>query len=241
MKPGAQDYTDILAVLARLLHANGISPDDMSRTFKSICAQLPSRPAARRQRLYLHDLPMAIAEWYRNPDYVDMDGQPLPLPLTGARSVQSLVNRVMGAKRVPEALRRLVRNRVIRKRGNLYLPTDRRIVYRDDDARTHGLEALRGLLHTLDHNLSQPAPRYKVFECIASHDAVPVDALARFDQRIRAPAVEFLNSADLELGRLYQPQQRRPNTTRMGVGVFMFAHDMSHGQARPTSKRARRP
>ena len=120
--------------------------------------------------------------------------------------------------------RKLQRNGVIRRRGTRYVLTDRRILYQDDDARSHGLEALRGLLRTLDRNLLDENAPFRLFECIASNPTIPIDALARFDERVRSPAVEFLHSADTELTRLYGRRQPKEKTCRVGVGVFVFAN-----------------
>ena len=149
----APEVGDILEHVARLLHANGVAPTAMRTTFDQACAQLATQPTAAPRRQHLRDLPLVISEWYSNPEYLDADGQPSALPLKGKTSLTTLIERTLGGPRVPDALRKLQRNGVIRRRGTRYVLTDRRILYQDDDARSHGLEALRGLLRTLDRNL----------------------------------------------------------------------------------------
>jgi hypothetical protein len=235
----APEFEDILQLVARLLHANGVAPGTMQRVFGQACQQLTNQPTAAPKRQHLRDLPLVISEWYSNPEYLDADGQPSALPLNGKRSLATLIERTLGGPRVPDALRKLQRNGVIRRRGTRYLLTDRRILYQDDDARSHGLEALRGLLRTLDRNLLDRDAPFRLFECIASNPTIPIDALARFDERVRSPAVEFLHSADTELTRLYGRRQPKEKTCRVGVGVFVFANAV-HPTAKATARPARR-
>lgn len=235
----APEFEDILELVARLLHANGVAAHAMQSTFDQACALLAKQPTAAPKRQHLRDLPLVISEWYSNPEYLDADGQPSALPLHGKTSLATLIERTLGSPRVPDALRKLQRNGVIRRRGTRYVLTDRRILYQDDDARSHGLEALRGLLRTLDRNLLDENAPFRLFECIASNPTIPIDALAQFDERVRSPAVEFLHSADTELTRIYRRRQPSDKTCRVGVGVFVFAN-AAHPSKKSTARTPRR-
>ena len=126
----APNFEDLLELVARLLHANGVAPAAMRATFEQACARLAAQPLTAPKRQHLRDLPLVISAWYSDPEYLDANGQPATLPLTGRRSLTTLIERTLGAPRVPDALRKLRRNGVIRRRGRRYALTDRRILYR---------------------------------------------------------------------------------------------------------------
>ncbi len=226
---------ELLDSLARILQSTGVTPATMMKNFETICKRLAQR-ATPAFRQHLKDLPQIIGEWYRNPEYLNAQGAPRPLPLTGPVSLESLAQRVLKTATPASTIAALKHNRAIRATKQGYLPTDKRIVYVDDDVRAHALEAIRSLLSTLEHNLAQRQGPARLFECIASHPEVPTNALKPFDARVRPQAMEFLQRAYGDLTRFSRKKTGRSRTARLGVGVYVFEDRTSAS----TSKRRAR-
>jgi hypothetical protein len=229
---------ELLDALARLLHAHGIPPAQLQRTFTEICRQLKSQPVPAKNTHPLPVLAQFIAEWHRNPRYLDTHGAPRPLPARGARSLTTLSREVHPQTDPRTALAALKSNRAITSTPKGYLPTGRRIVFAGDDARAHGLTVVGDLLRTLSRNLSADRRTLRLFECTATHAAVPENQLARLDAQVRPSAVDWLWRSHGVLTRLSRTPSRA-GRVRMGVSVFVFA-DPSSTPPAPRRRKAPR-
>lgn len=224
---------ELLDALARILQSTGVDPRTQQQHFARICRRLAKTPTPRPQP-YLPDLSQILAQWHRNPLYLNRQGAPRALPLKGRHSLQSLAKNALPSTKPADAIAALEHNRAIRRTRAGYLPTDSRIVFVDDDLRAHALDALRALLSTLEHNLGSPRGSFKQFECIGSHPNIPRRALRPFDAAVRPLAMEFLQRAYADLTRHARRRTRGQATARMGVGVYVF-------EDRTASNHVRRP
>ena len=226
---------ELLDALARILQSTGADPRTQLQHFTRICRRLAKTPTPR-PRQNLPDLSQVVAEWYRNPLYLNHQGAPRALPLKGRRSLQSLARDVLPNTDPSDTIAALEHNRAVRRTRTGYVPTDTRIVFVDADLRAHVLDALRALLGTLEHNLASPRGAFKLFECIGSHPNIPRSALRPFDAAVRPLAMKFLQQTYADLTRHAHRRTRGQSTARLGVGVYVF-----EDRNRPKPLRPRTP
>lgn len=243
---GEEVSRECLARLARILVHSGHSPDNLIRQLRDICREL-KQPALRWDpaRLgYFADLPHVITQWHADPLYLDSEGLPLALPLGGTGpSLYALIARVLPGTDPRAVTRTLIRVRGISRRGRLYTPTGRHLVYQLATARLHALTALLGMLRTVEHNVSG-ARRVPILERTAINPDFPASALPAFHARLKTLASEFLWNVDGDMRRREGGTARGPRT-RLGVGVFAFEETVRgttrSGAGDPSSRRVRRP
>jgi Family of unknown function (DUF6502) len=220
----AGDYAqECLARLARILVRTGHSPERLWREFRDICYGFkePARRFEPEQLSHITDVPHVIALWHTDPDYLDAHGLPIPLPLRSkGRSLYTLIERVLPGEKPAAVVESLERMRGIRRRGTLYLPTDRYCIYPEDSARLHSLSTLLGMLRTVDHNVSHRGSS-RLFERVARNPSFPVRALPAFNRQLNTLALELLRKLDGEM-QLYERSATAGPRTRLGVGIFAF-------------------
>jgi len=220
----AGDYAqECLARLARILVRTGHSPERLWREFRDICNGFkePARRFEPEQLSHITDVPHVIALWHTDPDYLDARGLPIPLPLRSkGRSLYTLIERVLPGEKPAAVVESLERMRGIRRRGTLYLPTDRYCIYPEDSARLHSLSTLLGMLRTVDHNVSHRGSS-RLFERVARNPSFPVRALPAFNRQLNTLALELLRKLDGEM-QLYERSATAGPRTRLGVGIFAF-------------------
>jgi len=77
---------------------------------------------------------------------------PIGLPLRGrGRSLSKLIKRVMPGENPDSVAQSLVRLKGVRRRGRLYMPTQRHLAFSNTSAHVHGLNTLMGMLRTVEH------------------------------------------------------------------------------------------
>jgi uncharacterized protein DUF6502 len=237
---------ECLARLARILVHSGHSPDKLVRQLRDICRQL-KQPALRwdpTRLAYFADLPHVISQWHADPLYLDSEGLPIALPLGGTGpSLYALIARVLPGTDPRAVTRTLIRVRGISRRGRLYTPTGRYLVYQLASARLHALTALLGMLRTVERNVAG-ARRAPILERTAINPDFPARALPAFHTRLKALATEFLWNVDGDMRRREGGTTRGPRT-RLGVGVFAFEEPVQEatrsGVGEALTPRIRRP
>src|ERR1700674_629020 len=124
---------EALSRLATILAQSGISPTDLLREFRSICAQLPvpSKCLDFGDIEFVADLPHVLAYWHSDIDYVDSVGNPRALLFDGEpAALSSLIARVYPERDAREVLHKLIRTGAIRRTGDRFEPTGREIIFR---------------------------------------------------------------------------------------------------------------
>jgi hypothetical protein len=230
---------EFLARLAHILVHTGHSPKKLAWEFREICDGLkePAHTWDPAYLNYLADLPHVIARWHADPQFVDSQGAPVPLPLTSRNlSLTSLIARVLPGEDASAVVDSLIRLRGIRRRGGFYVPTDRQMLFTRDSARVHGLMALLGILRTLEYNVSRATPSSRIFQRTAVNPRFPARALPAFHRWLKIFAAKFLWTADGNMRRRESRFSSEP-TIRLGVGVFAFEDPLITG----TRSRKARP
>lgn len=232
----------LLEPLARILNISGCHPRDLQREFALICRQLPApkRTWEPMRAAYLVDLPHVIARWYADEQYVDGDGRPIPLTREGpAPSLAALVSGVFPGMDPATAIRSLIELGGIRRRGKLFVPTDKYLAVNRLPVAVyaHGLTAVLGVLRTVEHNVSA-SPDMRLLQRIAINPRFPVRALPRFHRELKRQATEILWRLD-DVMRREETRQHGEPVVRLGIGLHAFEDPPVTGKVRKGSRRKR--
>ena len=248
-EPGQDDLPFLRRLLekfARLLVLNGFSPRALSRVFADVCSRLdePKHTRDPERPVFTAELAHVLSYWYTDPMCVDARGQPRPLPARGTGlSVATLVRRASPALDPSAAIATLVRHRALKRRGRLYAPTNRRVMFdpRDAAAPARGLLPLEGLLDTLHRNWTAGGRRADTMEATAINPAFPVRLLPALKKLLLGRGLAFLNEVDSTMRRNESRATPAEPRSRVGVSVFLF-EDSKARPARTFQKSAsRRP
>jgi hypothetical protein len=235
---------EFLEHLAHILADAGHSPRKLAREFREICNALPE-PARKwnpAELNYIADIARVNSCWHCDPQFLDARGHPIPLPLRSrGPCLESLVARALPREEPGAVIESLIRERGIRRRGGLYLPTDRQLLYRPQSGRIHGLVSLLGMLRTLEHNVSVTAASARIVERTAVSAQFPVRALPMFHRWLKRWASKVLWEADGNMRRRAWTSLPGP-TIRLGVSLFAFEDPVTTGRsAGRNSAQRRRP
>jgi len=248
--PGAEPAGDDLPFLrrllekfARLLVLNGFSPKTLSRVFADVCSRLdePKHTRDPKRPVFTAELAHVLSYWYTDPMCVDARGEPRPLPARGkGLSVATLVRRASPGLDPSAAIATLVRHRALRRRGTLYVPTNRRVMFdpRDAAAPARGLLPLEGLLGTLHRNWTAGGKRADTMEATAINPAFPVRLLPALKKLLLGRGLAFLHEVDSTMRRGEARATATERRSRVGVSVFLF-EDAPEAAATKTTKRRR--
>jgi hypothetical protein len=236
---------EILTSVVRILLMGGETPEALVRVFSEVCrtvpaTKLPWAQTASPELDYAH----VISHWYGRPEYVDEDGRPCVLPLSGrGPSLTGLIRRVLPDAKPAVVLRSLEELGALRKEPGGYRPTALYVPFsqQQKDVIRWGLTIMRGVLHTIEHNgSSEPAERIPGRAAI--NPRFPVSALAGFYDRLREQASEFLRKMDADMHRK-EMTAADETTTELGVAILAFQDPLMTGkresQKKPRSRHRR--
>jgi len=225
-----------------MLVSTGHSPRDLAREFREICARLrePTQRWDAGQLAYLWDLPHIIAHWHADPQYVDSQGRPLPLPLRAqGPSLSALIKRVLPSEHPEAVAESLTKLQGVRRRGGVYLPSGRYHTYPSASARVHGFTALLGMLRTVEHNVSPRRKSQPILERTALNPSFPVSELPSFHRKLKAEAERILWRMDEHMRRR-ETLRRGGGRVRVGVGIFAFEEPRARTATRQRRRRSKR-
>jgi hypothetical protein len=231
----------ILEKFARVLVLNGFSPRTLARVFADVCSHLdePKHPRDPTRPAFTANLGHILSYWYTDPLCLDGRGRPRPLPASGrGLSVTELVRRTSPRLDPDEAIATLVKHRALKRRGALYVPSNRRILFdpRDAAAPARGLLPLEGLLDTLHRNWAYPGKRPDTLESTAINPAFPVRAVRALKKQVMDRGLAFLHEIDSTMRRSETRASASERRTRIGVSLFLFEDAQKKSvRGRPTS------
>lgn len=178
-----------------------------------------------------HRAVRVTAAWRREPAFIDSQGHPRILPLTGeGYSFAKLVRQFSGDLPFRAVLDELMRAGVVEKtaegsvrlRSRAYLPGD------DDDIKLHILGTdVAHLIRTIDYNL-QADTSHRRFQRKVSYDNLPAEALPVFHDMAAQQAQSLLEKLDkwlAEHDRDTNPNVQGTNRFEAGLGVYYFQKD----------------
>lgn len=219
---------EALAHLGNILIHSGVSPVDLLREFRAVCARLPHAAGALNVEDvdFVADLPHVIALWYSDPHYLDPQGHPRALPFEGkSPSVAALIARVYPHRDTQAVLKKLLATGALRRKGNVFEPTKREIIFRSPSlGRLHALTPLMGFLKTVEHNLTH-GRAHSMLEMTASNSRIPRSAYRALRARVHEGGKEFLFEVDDAMRQIEQRSPASQDRLRIGTCVFMYSTD----------------
>ena len=168
-----------------------------------------------------------LTGWIRDPDFLDAEGAPRPLPSEGALSFGALVRRHSGDMPTRAVLDELLRVGAVRRRDDgLHEPVARAYVPQQgtlDKLNILGTD-VADLIDTIDHNLQHGAddPR---FQRKVMYHSIDVQALPAFRKLSGAQAQALLEKLDRWLATNdadTTPDAPGAARARVGLGIYYF-------------------
>jgi hypothetical protein len=228
--------------MAHILVHTGHSPKELARQFTEICSawKEPAQGGKPPDINFLTGLTEIIARWHAESEFLDSRGAPLALPLrAGHPSLGSLIKRVLPHADPRVVVQSLIEIRGVRRVGNRFSPTDRQLRFTQQNARIYGLQALRGLLRTIEYNVTRAPAGSTIQERVAVSPYFPAHALGAFHRWLRAHAKDWLWKTHCYMDRRGSRKQSGA-TTRLCVAVFAFEDPMITGTSMSTDRSSAR-
>jgi hypothetical protein len=169
-----------------------------------------------------------IAAWRRESDFLDAEGVPAPLRLTGSGPTFSeLVKRFSGDVPVRAILDELIRVRMVErlKDGSIRLMSRAYVPEGSDADKLQILGTdVRNLISTIDHNLKTD-PSGSLFQRKVAYDNLPEEILAKFRKLSAKRAQALLENLDRFLSKYDRddtPAVKGTGRYRAGLGIYYF-------------------
>jgi len=174
-----------------------------------------------------------LAAWRREKPFLDVEGNPLAIPMEGSGPTFSeLVTRFSGNVPPRAILDELTRVGAVEAMddGRLHLRARAYIPKSTDAGRLHLLGTdVRHLISTIDHNLN-PGASGPLFQRKVSYDNLPAEVLPEFRKQFGKRAQALLEKADRWLAghdRDVTPPVKGTGRKRAGFGIFFFEEPYS--------------
>lgn len=215
---------------SRISVLTGLSRKEVTRV-----RQLP-RPDDRESTERYNRAARVIAAWRRGEDFLDDDGKPAPLPMTGPGvSFSQLVKRFSGDVPVRATLDELIRVGAVKRLedGSVSLLTRTYVPERSDADKLHilGTDAAH-LISTIDHNLRSD-PIGPFFQRKVAYDNLPDQVLPEFRKLSAKKAQTLLEGLDRWLAkrdRDITPAVKGSGRNQAGIGIYYFEEPFSIGE-----------
>ncbi|MCB2148715.1 MAG: hypothetical protein KQI81_19705 [Deltaproteobacteria bacterium] len=185
-------------------------------------------PSMRRQKEQYNRATRVISGWRRDNDYLDAQGQPIAIPITGnGATFEMLVKRFSGDMPPRAVLDELIRLGALEKESDnrvrlvqeAFMPTA------DEAIKFHILGTDTELLiSTIDHNIN-PDKTTPFFQRKVYYDNLPDEILADFRRRSGISAQKLLDDLDRYLAindRDVNPELEGTGRNIAGIGIYYF-------------------
>jgi hypothetical protein len=209
-----------------------MSREQMAYAFHEACTRVPKSLLKSGQMLEreLVDAAHILTLWLSDPIYLDPVGEPLRIRARGMQpSLDALIKRANPELDLDRVVKYLVRTGSVTKVGQRYAVRRRSVSFSraPDLAYAHGLQAVLGLLRTIENNALPKKNGRLCFESTAGNPRFPARLRGEFDSRLRRLGMEFLNRLDADMQRAEQSLRPGEPTIRMRVELFQ-SEDNSH-------------
>jgi len=216
---------------SRVSILTGLSRKEVSRVGKL------QRPSDQGSAERYNRAARVIAAWLREPDFIDGEGQPAILPMSGMGATFSeLVRRFSGdvpARAIRDELMRVgaleqLADGRFRLLARAYIPKISEI----DKIHILGTD-VRHLISTIDHNL-RPNVSEPFFQRKVAYDNLPQEVLPQFRRLTVRKAQALLENMDRWLARHDRdtnPAVAGTDRNRAGIGIYYFEEPFSEEDA----------
>jgi hypothetical protein len=217
---------DALRLLALTFQRCGYAPEQVISAFSSYMKNPPPSVSAdqRNPELELHDAGHVLTLWNSDPDYVDDEGKPRPIPARGAApSIEALAMRVRSTLRFEDVLGILERTRAVRKKARLYVPLDDTVLHAPDSKTqsVHHLLVLNQLLHNFEFNSRRALGTASWPQRVADCPDFPEDELPAFIARFTELARRFMTARDRDMARIARKAGPAIARVRPEINLFL--------------------
>ena len=197
--------------------------------------QLP-RPDDRASAEKYNRAARVIAAWRREKNFLDAEGKPAPLPMTGPdASFSELVKRFSGDVPVRATLDELIRVGAVERLedGRVSLLTRTYVAEKSDADKLYILGTdVAHLISTIDHNLRSD-PSGPFFQRKVAYDNLPDEVLPMFRKHSAKRAQTLLEKLDRWLAqhdRDVTPTVKGTGRNNAGIGIYYFEEPYSIGE-----------
>ncbi len=229
---------------ARVLALTGMSREQMAYAFHEASARVPKSLLKSGQTLEreLVEAAHVLTLWLSDPSYLDKSGEPLRITLRGGPpSIDALRQRVNPELSLNQVVKYLTRTGSVIKVGQRYAVKNRGMSFEGDPelAYAHGLQAVLGMLRTIENNAIPKKNARVWFESFAENPRFPARLQGEFDARLRRLGIDFLKRLDADMQRAEQLRQPGERTVRMAVGLYQCEGE-GHRYAGRTARKVTR-
>jgi len=228
-----QMLEEMFRVLLEFAERSGVKPNRVARVFARARGKLtrsPYRLAEARHFNVMQRLADLLAAWHTEPEYLSSRGEPAPLPLSGAKSINALMARFVPRLNRQATVEWLIAEGVLRRRGTgLLVPLVRTVSFTRSNLMTLNRVPFltRALLSTIEHNSkAKPAGRETRCERMLTLDRFRVKDLPRFDREVKRLVPMLLDHLELWAAPYLEPEGvKSPKTARVGLEVFSYVEE----------------
>ena len=192
-----------------------------------------SRPDDRESSEKYNRAARVIAAWRRDQNFLDAEGRPAPLPMSGpGGSFSELVKRFSGDIPVRATLDELIRVGAVKRLedGRISLLTRTYIAESSDADKLHIMGTdVAHLISTINHNLKSDS-KGPFFQRKVAYDNLPDEVLPLFRKHSAKKAQSLLESLDHWLAqhdRDVTPTVKGTGRNNAGIGIYYFEEPYS--------------
>jgi len=222
---------NLFLVILEFAKGSGVSTERTARSFaraRHALGRSPYRLRAALDFAVMQRISEALKAWYTEPDYLGPRGAPAPLPLSGPKSVSSLLARFLPNATAREIVEWLITERVLRRLSTgLLVPLGRTISFVRPNAMTLDRIPflLQALLSTVSHNTrAKTTGRDTRCERLLALDRLRLSAVPHFNREVKKLVAAFLNHIESWAAPYLEPElsPSQRGTARVGVEVFAY-------------------
>lgn len=219
--------------LLEFLQRSGLTRQDILQLVEGGLRRLPRRTAdpenlvTRKGSRVTYVVGLALYRWHRDPDFIDVRGNPIPLALSGrAPSVESLIRHEKPEVSVKDLVAEFRSLKLIRPAGNgLYLPTNIAGRIRTDHPilLEHLANSVVRLLSTARENTKSKSDKTFIERFVNVPD-LKLSKVSEFRDFSNQQAAAFLATIDdwLESNRATKVSVSTEKSVPAGVHAFAF-------------------
>ena len=214
--------------LARALRRAGYPAEKLAQLFEQfvLAAPGPRKTIVGHAKREFHDTSDVLTLWAADPECVDTEGRPRPLPARGpAPSIESLLERARPDLPLEDALSLFRRTHSLRRVGRKFVP----INLEDDSVMhppgsqsqaIHHVLAINQLLRNTEFNSKRRRRGQRWPQRVAECGEFPVDELAAFISKFGKHAKPAMKSYNHDMARI--ARKAHPSTPRKRVSIALF-------------------